>query len=125
MNGPNRRPCLICTWARWMTEAHYREPEPLQVIGAIRESFQDAGFVYTNGSCFAFYQILRTIFPQAKPWTDQDHVWTEIDGKFYDVNGVRVNGAAGLLPMADDPAMMARAHGWKWRSRWRVDLAAV
>ncbi|GLQ20523.1 hypothetical protein ACFFUB_00565 [Algimonas porphyrae] len=104
-------------------EGFHKEAEPLQVIGAIRDSFQDAAFVYKNGSCFELYRILRTIFPEARPWTNFDHVWVEIAGKLYDIDGLRSAGTEGLSPMWGDTALMERAHGWKWRSVWRVDQA--
>ena len=99
-----------------------KDPDPLEVCGAIRDSFKDAAFVYTQGSCFAFYQILKTIFPQAVPWTNVDHVWTEINGRLYDINGRRKSGYEGLTKMTDDPRLMERAHKWKWCSSWRVDI---
>lgn len=98
------------------------EPEPLIVIGSIRDSFQDAGFVYKNGSCFAFYQILKTIFPQARAWSNLDHVWTEINGKWYDIDGIRAEGGEGLSPMDEDVALYNRACQWKYRADWRVKL---
>jgi len=95
-------------------------PDPQEVCGTIRVSFQDAGFVYTNGSCFAFYQILKTIFPQARAWSNLDHVWTEIDGKWYDIHGIRKEGSKGISPMDEDTALFSRAFQWKHRSSWRV-----
>jgi len=96
-------------------------PFPLEVCGAIRDSFQDAAFVYTNGSCFAFYQILKSIFPQARAWSNLDHVWTEIDGKWYDINGLRKAGSKGLSPMDQDTSLFDRAYMWKHRSGWRIE----
>ena len=37
--------------------------------------------------CFKFHGLLKTLFPQAKPYHDWNHVITEIDGKFYDLTG--------------------------------------
>lgn len=57
------------------------------VITAIRESFNGADYVYTNGSCYKFYKILKTIFPNAKAYYNSDHVITKINGKYYDITG--------------------------------------
>lgn len=96
------------------------DPDPIEVLGAIRDSFQDASFVYKNGSCFALYRILKVIFPHARAWTNIDHVWIEINGKFYDIDGARSAGSDGLMPMDEDTRMFERAHRWAWRSNWRI-----
>lgn len=59
----------------------------LGFIKTIRNSFIGADKVYTNGSCYQFYKILKYVFPQANAYYDSDHVITEIDGKFYDITG--------------------------------------
>jgi len=56
-------------------------------IAKIRDSFVGSQQVYTNGSCYHFYLILKEVFPQAKCWYDMSHIVTEIDGKFYDITG--------------------------------------
>lgn len=98
-------------------------PDPLHLIASIRGSFLDASWVYKNGSCFEFYKILRCVYPRAIPWTDIDHVWTEIEGKLYDIDGLRIEGSEGLINMFTDPRMLRRAHRWTDRSKWRVDAA--
>ena len=59
----------------------------LRFIQTIRESFIGSEIVYTQGSCYKFYLILKEAFPQAKAYYNSDHVITEIDGKFYDITG--------------------------------------
>ena len=59
----------------------------IDVITAIRESFVGADTVYTHGSCYQLYKILKAIYPQAKAYYDSDHVITYIDGNFYDITG--------------------------------------
>lgn len=61
---------------------------PIELIGAIRNSFKQSVNVYTEGGCYQFYKILKVAFPQAKAYYDSDHVITEIDGKFYDITGI-------------------------------------
>jgi hypothetical protein len=43
--------------------------------------------VYTNGSCYQFYLILKFVYPQANAYYNSDHVITEIDGRYYDIKG--------------------------------------
>lgn len=56
-------------------------------IATIRDSFIGSQQVYTEGSCYHFYLILKQVFPDAKPFYDLNHVITEIDGKYYDITG--------------------------------------
>jgi hypothetical protein len=59
----------------------------LNFITAVRESFGGSIAVYTMGNCYQFYEILKTIFPDAEAYESGGHVWTKIDGKFYDIRG--------------------------------------
>ena len=56
-------------------------------IAKVRDSFIGSQQVYTEGSCYHFYLILKEVFPEAECWFDEDHVVTKIDGKFYDITG--------------------------------------
>lgn len=56
-------------------------------IQTIRESFKGSEIVYTQGSCYKFYKILKQVFPEAKAYYNSDHVLTEIGGRFYDITG--------------------------------------
>lgn len=56
-------------------------------ISTIRDSFVGSQQVYTEGSCYHFYKILKQVFPTAHPYWDLNHVLTRIDGKFYDITG--------------------------------------
>lgn len=50
---------------------------------------------FTNGACYELFRILRTIWPDAEPWVAEwqsgwlnaCHVYTLIDGWFYDIKG--------------------------------------
>lgn len=59
----------------------------LTIISTIRNSFDGSVDIYTNGSCYRFYEILKAIYPQAEAWYDSDHVITKIMDKFYDITG--------------------------------------
>ena len=45
--------------------------------------------IFTEGSCFRLYCILKTIWEDAQVyWSDRDgHAITKIDGKYYDIGG--------------------------------------
>lgn len=60
----------------------------LNIIEAIRDSYEPLSKVYTEGGCYMFFKILKSIFPEAELWTDQDHAITKIGKYFYDINGV-------------------------------------
>lgn len=69
----------------------------LEFIAAIRDSFVGSQQVYTNGSCYHFYLILKQVFPQALPYYDNDHIITKIDDKFYDITGEIANKTQASL----------------------------
>lgn len=64
-----------------------KHKEILNVIKTIRESFDDSIKVYTQGRCYYFYLILKSIIPSAKAYYDSDHVITRIENKYYDITG--------------------------------------
>lgn len=59
----------------------------LKFIETIRESFSDAVKVYTSGSCYKFYLILKEVFPEAICYYDISHVITRIGDNYYDITG--------------------------------------
>ena len=56
-------------------------------ISVIRDSFVGSQQVYTEGSCFHFYLILKEVFPDAECYFDEDHAITKIGDDFYDITG--------------------------------------
>jgi len=56
-------------------------------IESIRNSFEDSIKVYTQGSCYEFYLILKQVFPKAIAYYNEDHVITRIGNKYYDITG--------------------------------------
>lgn len=59
----------------------------LDIIKVIRDSFIGSETVYTRGSCYKFYKILKEIFPEAEAYYNSDHVITKISDKYYDITG--------------------------------------
>ena len=64
-----------------------KEQEVEKFIQTIRDSFIGSQQVYTEGSCYHFYLILKQVFPEAKAYYDADHIITKIGDKFYDITG--------------------------------------
>jgi len=63
--------------------------EPERLIARLRDTHADFAYIYLNGCCYQLFLLLRDIWPQAKPWYDfkAGHVYTEIEGRFYDIRG--------------------------------------
>lgn len=95
--------------------------DPLPLITAIRNSFPGSTTVYTRGACWEFYLILKATFPDAQPYYDHrdGHVYTKIDGGFYDING-RLKKPLDLQPMLEDARLMRQVHRWMPRANFRV-----
>ncbi len=59
----------------------------LTFITTIRESFTGSDIVYTKGSCYQFYKVLKIVFPTAEAYYDSNHVITKIGKYYYDITG--------------------------------------
>lgn len=61
----------------------------IQFLKELKYSYYLNAKIYTEGSCFRLYKIIKTIYPQANPYYShiEGHWITEIDGKYYDING--------------------------------------
>lgn len=77
-------------------------------ISKVRDSFIGSQQVYTEGSCYHFYLILKEVFPDAEAYYDEDHVITKIDGKFYDITG-EVRGNLDFHPFDSIPSYSLKA----------------
>lgn len=71
----------------------------LNIISKIRESHSLIPFIFTKGSCYNFYLILKSIYPEAECYYNQaeGHVITKINDKFYDITGEVNRESAKLL----------------------------
>lgn len=85
----------------------------LELIKAIRESFDESVAVYTQGSCYRFYEILKRVYPDAVAYYDMDHIITKIGDKFYDING-EYTDTKRFLPLKDYPQIIEQAREWKY-----------
>lgn len=96
-----------------------QEKHILKFIQTVRESFGGSIAVYTVGNCYQFFEILESIFPDAKAYYDGNHVWTKIDGKYYDIRGLKDLDDANLV--AIDQVMAESLSKNKWTDKRRSD----
>ena len=61
--------------------------EPLEFISLLRNSFEGSVKVYTQGSCYQMFLILKALYPSAIAFYDSDHIITKIGEKYYDITG--------------------------------------
>lgn len=61
----------------------------LDFLKELKYSYHLNAKIYTEGSCFRLYKIFKNIYPQSNPYYShiEGHWITEIDGKYYDING--------------------------------------
>jgi len=59
----------------------------LQTIALIRDSFDGAETVYTQGSCVKLAMILKHIYPEGKILYDLSHAIFEYNGNVFDIHG--------------------------------------
>jgi hypothetical protein len=61
-----------------------------KLLKELRDSADIQFEIFTEGSCFRLYKILKIIFPTTKAyWSDMDnHCVSLIDGEYYDIGGI-------------------------------------
>lgn len=57
----------------------------LQIITEIRDVTGVEPWMF--GGCYNLFVILRTVFPEAVPYYDKDHIITRIGNRYYDITG--------------------------------------
>ena len=85
-----------------------KEQEIEKFIQLVRDSFIESQQVYTEGSCYHFYLILKQVFPEAKAYYDADHIITKIGDRFYDITG-EVLANTGMLEFKRLPSYSLKA----------------
>lgn len=82
----------------------------------LKSSYHKNELIYTEGSCFRLYCILKTLFPKANPYysTVDGHWITEINEKFYDINGEiftdYINSPSKKYELITDEIVLASAY---------------
>jgi hypothetical protein len=60
--------------------------KPKLIIANIRYSFPGAEIVYLNNP-YGFYEIMRSIFPDAAPWMYEEDIVVKIKNRFFNISG--------------------------------------
>lgn len=89
----------------------------LRFINSLRQTDRYIEMIYMNGACYQFHLLLKTFFPESKPYIskEKDHVITKYAGKYYDITG-EVSGN-WHTPMTESEIDMA--------SRWSFHRTMV
>lgn len=74
--------------------------EILHRISLIRDSHKEMINIFTKGSCYNFYKILHSLYPNTIAYYNGDHVVSNIDGTLYDINGI-VRDKKRYLPLSE------------------------
>lgn len=89
--------------------------KPERFLALLRETHPDFAFIYTNGGCYHLYLILKSLWPEAELWYQDNpgHVFAKIGSSWYDINGKYRFKPRGARPIT------ARQLGdpWKWKFR--------
>ena len=70
---------------------------PIEYIKLLEKTFNP--YEKYSAGCLKFHLLLKTVFPEAEGWYNNNHVLTEIGGVFYDYRGIQDN--KGYLPFKD------------------------
>jgi hypothetical protein len=62
----------------------------LTFINTLRETDIYIKYIFSQGSCYQFYLLLKAMYPDAKPYIDNEdgHIASLIDGVLYDIEGL-------------------------------------
>lgn len=63
----------------------------LSFLTELRNSHPEQVEIFNRGSCLNLFCMLRVLYPEARCYFNVNHVITEINGKYYDINGLVTN----------------------------------
>jgi len=88
-------------------------------IDLLRQIDKYIPIILTRGGCYRFYQFLNSLFPDAKPYinNDKDHIVTLIGDTFYDINGV-ADGEFHPLSIEDEEM----CEEWNFSSKYFLSI---
>ena len=92
-----------------------RHVQILRLLAALRSAHEHMEAIFLQGSCYELYLILRIIHPDAEPWLRKGHVYTRIDGRFYDIRGQAMLSPSEQLEAR--PGFVRRQRPHRWRNR--------
>lgn len=85
---------------------------PDQLIINLRNSIKDSEYLFNNGKCFQLYLLLRSMWKHAECYYDGNHITTEIDGVWYDINGKYYKQPDNSYILAEEHRHFTNAHRW-------------
>ena len=91
-------------------------------LARLRGSHPDMTAIFTRGSCYELYEIMRVIWPDAEPhyhWVG-GHVYVKIGHWFYDINGRHRRLPDGYTSDMRKEWTSDRPHRWSKRTKLRV-----
>lgn len=94
--------------------------EILDFISLINQTSPEMRRIFTEGGCWRFFLILNEVFSDAVPWYDEitGHVVTEIEGVFYDIEGVYGKNPENFKEIGKDSNLSFRDwHLYLWREK--------
>lgn len=93
---------------------------PDRFLRLLRETHPDFEFMFLHGGCYHLFLILRALWPQAELWyvRNPGHVYTRIDGVFYDIRGRRRRPKGARRRTAGN---LGRPDRWKHRLALVID----
>ena len=86
----------------------------LRTLEALRGASSLNTYIYLNGGCYKLYELLKIHFPDAVAWYDgvEGHIYTEIEGRFYDIEGEH-DKKAHWYELSTEPDIEKAAKMWK------------
>jgi hypothetical protein len=90
---------------------------PSMIIYAMRKNIKNAEIAFTQGKCYQLHLMLKTLYPNAIAWYEPiaGHVYTEINGFFYDIRGTHKEIPAAAYLLASEPRILAQAADWDYQ----------
>lgn len=66
------------------------ENKLLNFLNTLRESDLYVPYIYSEGSCYQLYNVVKTIFPEVEAYTNLafDHIILKYESHFYDIFGI-------------------------------------
>ena len=99
----------------------------LDIARDLRDTHPDFSHIFKNGGCYRFHKLVSCVFPEAEAYYDpiEGHVYTLIDGRFFDISGERVEGTDILLPIEDALPSNADPEQWSKDAFWRCEESST
>ena len=69
-------------------------------ITTLRESHSIQATIFTSGSCWNFFKLMKVVWPDAVPWYNGDHIAVWLCDDLWDITG-RIKDKQNYLPFYD------------------------